>query len=164
MLNDTLAATIIDLVRNNRNYTTAAREAGIGERTFYIWRARGETEINRLAAGGRPRPSESIYLRFAQDLEKARGEAFGYAVEQVRRAMPDSWQAAAWWLERTAPNEYGRANRMIVTGADGGPVEVNVTARDELVARLDEMGRRIAALPSAGDILDVEAIDEVLEA
>lgn len=34
------------------------------------------------------------------------------------------WRAEAWWLERQRRDEFGRAERVEVTGAEGGPVQV----------------------------------------
>ncbi len=50
-------------------------------------------------------------------VEKAEGEAEATYSGLVARAADDSknWTAAAWWLERRHPNDYGRRDRVEVT-------------------------------------------------
>jgi hypothetical protein len=50
---------------------------------------------------------------FSDAVEKAEGEAESRFLTQVARAATTgTWQAAAWWLERRHPDEYGRRERM----------------------------------------------------
>lgn len=36
------------------------------------------------------------------------------SVGVIRHAARDTWQAAAWWLERRYPDEWGRKDRITV--------------------------------------------------
>lgn len=46
---------------------------------------------------------------FSETIEKARADAVqGYLQVIKRAADTGTWQAAAWWLERVLPNQYGR--------------------------------------------------------
>lgn len=71
----------------------------------------------------------------------------------INEAMPDSWQAAAWGLERRKPHEYGRQERLMVLRA----------LTSEVAGLPDEELRALAYGASEGDgeVIDVEArVDE----
>lgn len=79
---------------------TAAGLAGIGERTLYRWLERGEEDSDD--------DCETEFRQFWQAVKKAEAEAVEKHVAIVRNAAPRSWQAAAWWLERRYPDDWGR--------------------------------------------------------
>jgi transposase len=107
----------------------AAAHAGIAYSTLASWNARGRRELERTANGEKPDPKEAPFVEILEAVEKARAEATVRNVTLISRAAQDgTWQAAAWWLERTQPRKYGR--RTEVTGPDGGPMEHNVTVAD----------------------------------
>ena len=45
---------------------------------------------------------------FSVALKKAEAECKAARIATVLKASEKSWQAAAWWLERRCPDEYGR--------------------------------------------------------
>lgn len=47
-----------------------------------------------------------------------------------RAAIGGSWQAAAWWLERTQPGLYGRRQKFEHTGAEGQPIKLEVSTQE----------------------------------
>lgn len=49
---------------------------------------------------------------FAAAVQAAEDEAERSALQTIRDAMPDTWQAAAWWLERRRPQQYGKQERL----------------------------------------------------
>jgi hypothetical protein len=62
-------------------------------------------------------------LDFSVAVEKARAEAREVALDSIRTAAREGqWQAAAWYLERTAPNRYARVERREISGPDGGAI------------------------------------------
>lgn len=71
-----------------------------------------------------------IYPEFSQDVERAEAEAEIRNVAIIQKAATDTWQAAAWWLERRRPGDY--RTRSEVTGADGGAVRVVVEYAAEI--------------------------------
>jgi transposase len=115
------------------NYVeTAAAFAGISASTFYSWMARGRAEILRVEAGGDPDPGEVDFVEFVETVEKARADAEVRAVHAVQKAANDgTWQAAAWFLERSHPQRWGRFQRTELSGPGGGPVQVDVVALEE---------------------------------
>ncbi len=53
---------------------------------------------------------------FKEKIDKATEEAImngkQIAIKAIFKAMDKNWMAAAWWLERNFPNEYGRKDRI----------------------------------------------------
>ncbi len=92
--------TICRYVRQGLTYETAARAAGISESTFYRWRARGE------------KAQRGKFRQFWEAVKKAEAEAEQRLVERILAASRDSWQAAAWILERRYPDRWGRRDRV----------------------------------------------------
>lgn len=110
---------IVHLLGRGLYVEDAAAIAGVARSTAFDWIARGEEWI-----GSEEVPeNERVYLDFSVAVEKARAEAREVALGTIRKAAADGqWQAAAWYLERTAPNRYARVERREITGADGGPI------------------------------------------
>ena len=114
------------------NYQEAAASfAGISKATFFAWLDRGRIERTRLEEGEKPRKAESIYLDFVDAVENARAQAQVRHVANITKAGADgTWQASAWWLERSYPQQWGRFNRTEISGPDGGPIETTVSIDD----------------------------------
>ena len=77
----------------------------------------------------KPKPfkaEEWPYVVFQAQVLRARAAAEVRALHQINSAMGTNWQAAAWFLERTQPERYGRQNlRVSHEGATpGSPVEI----------------------------------------
>jgi transposase len=126
----------------------AAARAGIARRTFYNWLQRGQVE------------EEGIYREFAEALDEADAQGQAHLLAIIQQATqttpqgPGSWQAAAWLLERR--HGYVRDGRLSVqiTGADGGPVEVQAAPSiSDVRTFLDKLppSELRAALERAGD-------------
>ncbi len=113
-------AAILEAVRAGNYLETAAHLSGISKTTLYEWR--------------------DHYPNFANALEKARAEAEANCIALVKSAAIENWQAAAWWLERSFPDKYGRRTRV----EHGGEVTIHEQSDfdKEIAALLDEMARR----------------------
>lgn len=120
------------------NYVEDACEyAGLSRYTLYKWLRRGKAEIDRIQEGHKPDPAEDVYVNIVNTIEKARAEAVVRNVTLIQNAARDgSWQAAAWWLERTRPSQFGRRLATEVSGPDGGPVVVETVTPEALDARI----------------------------
>lgn len=100
---------IVDAITVGAIYELAAQYAGIAYATFNNWMARGRAEAARLETpGARPRKSETPYLEFLEAVKKAEGSAAVGWLAVIERAATETWQAAAWKLERRYPKDYGR--------------------------------------------------------
>ena len=74
---------------------------GIAEDTFYAWMKKPE---------------------FSEPIKKARLKCKARNVKLVSKAAITRWQAAAWSLERTYPEEYALRARLEHVGKGGGPI------------------------------------------
>lgn len=73
----------------------AAIRAGVSDQTLLNW--------------------EHKYPEFAAGIRKAEADAVARNVALIQRAAQDgTWQAAAWWLERRHPEEFGRRDRLSI--------------------------------------------------
>ena len=109
------------------NYAeTAARYAGVTSATFYNWMNRG-----RDAKSG-------LYMEFFDAVENAKAQAETRDVALIERAANETWQAAAWMLERKFPDRWGRRERTELSGPGGGPIQMehDYDIKDKLVARI----------------------------
>ena len=98
-LTDEVREKICEAIRKGNYLETAAAYAGIGISTFYDWIRRGDQTRG------------SKFSDFSEAVKKARAEAEAHAVAVIRDAAHNSWQAAAWWLERSFPDRWGRTHR-----------------------------------------------------
>ena len=107
-------AAIIESVRDGAYLEPAAEAAGVSASTVRGWIRRAEDH---------PADCGAEFLEFLTAYKKARAEAEIDAVRVIRGASLNTWQAAAWYLERTNPKRWGRQQRVEVdTSADGGPI------------------------------------------
>lgn len=112
---------------NAGNYQeTAAAYAGIGTTTFYRW----------MEQGADP-DAPQIYRDFREAVENARAQAEVRHVALITQAAQSgTWQASAWYLERSHPQRWGRFQRTEITGRDGGPIEVDAAALERKIAEV----------------------------
>lgn len=90
---------IVESLRAGVCIETAAEAAGVSSSTVRSWIRRAEDHPDDC---GEP------FLRFHAAYKKARADAELDAVKVIRAASQRSWQAAAWYLERSHPNRWGR--------------------------------------------------------
>lgn len=72
----------------------AAKKNGISHTTFYVWYNKGKEADNGL------------FREFYDEIEKAKAVAIEQYLKKIKKASETSWQAAAWWLERTCPDDF----------------------------------------------------------
>ena len=135
-LNSKVHEQIVKSIKSGSFATVAASTAGISIRTFHHWMERGEMEEARIAEGFPPSEEEAKYLKLRREVEVARAEAEVEAVQMVKMAARNgTWQAAAWYLERSFPQRWSR-NRIeeIVEEKEEADPQLALT---KLLARLD---------------------------
>ena len=131
---------IVDAIKLGNYQEHAANAAGITAATFYNWIDRGKRERERLSnPDEKPNPKEAVFLEFFEAVEKAKALAIAQNVAVIQRAAATgTWQAAAWWLERTAQKVYGRKQQLEHSGNADNPIalSVDVTELENKVKRI----------------------------
>ncbi len=85
------------------NYTAVVcKKLHIGEQTWYRWKKKGEKE------------SSGIFRDFLEAIQEAEAYAEGSALQNIREAGKQTWQAEAWYLERKFPERWGRRHEQLM--------------------------------------------------
>lgn len=100
--------TILQYIRAGNTYKISCTAAGVGESTFYEWQVFARDLKVRQAQGEELDTNDTILVEFADDVKKAEGLAIADKVAVIAIASKNQWQAAAWYLERKYPDEWGR--------------------------------------------------------
>lgn len=116
-------AELIAKLREGNYLETAAAWAGVSLGAVRDWLRCGNADLQE----GR---TDTPVARFARDADRARAEATARHVavvvrtaqgepahvdEETRQFIPavrGDWSAAAWWLERTDPERWGRRDKL----------------------------------------------------
>lgn len=114
----------------------SASLAGLNQATVHSWIGKGKAARTKLDEGKKLTKREQQWLEIGEAIEKARNAAAHRALSTITQAMSTgTWQAAAWYLERTDREHYGRVTRL--EGTQGDPIRVQSV--DEVEARLAEL-------------------------
>ena len=138
LLTDDTHERIIGALRLGNYVEHAATYAGISRATLYNWLKKGDAARERRDSGEELDDNEERYARFSEDVDTARAAAIVRNVGIIQQAAQTNWQAAGWFLERTAPQHFGRQIRTELSGPDRGPIQVEVT-RDELIEEISSL-------------------------
>lgn len=133
IMDEVTETALLDYVRIGVPIRKAVAAVGISEKTFYNWMTRGMNERERLATvpNAKVNTTEGVYLQFLQSVERARGEAITKKVAVIAKAGNEGdWRAAAWWLERQSPEEFGKIDTVQHTGTNGDAIKVQIEMGD----------------------------------
>ena len=106
----------------------AAGCAGVGARTFHTWMQRGKAEAS------------SIYGEFRHRILKAAKTSEMRLAARIA-ASPDT-NDAKWMLTHRFPKRWAEKTRHEITGANGGPMELNVDVRADLLDRVNRIAQQ----------------------
>jgi hypothetical protein len=120
------------------NYLEVAlRATGVGGATFRDWMRRGRTSRA---------PGDELYRELVERVDLARAEGEVRNVAQIASAARDNWQAAAWILERSYPERWGRVSTRYRLPPELPPEEdaatVRVSAELDPFAEVDELAAK----------------------
>jgi transposase-like protein len=134
-VNDQRVRNVISALSTGHYMERAARLANVNPSTVYVWKSKGEDERKRLAEGQDPTEYGQRYLEILEEIERAQEQAAHRSMTAIQKAAQDgSWQAAAWYLERTDHKHYGR--KTTIVGNDDGPIQVQNVSSEEVDAKL----------------------------
>ena len=126
----------------------AAIMAGISPSTYYEWMKKGESERVALESGedmlalpdtSLPAPEDGTpevelvfpFMEFSEAVKKARAEAEGAHIKNIRKAADNGvWQASAWFLERSHPKKWGKRSQLDLVAENDEPVQFEITYGD----------------------------------
>lgn len=115
-LDDPTIEVIANAIRAGANVQDAAHHAGVSKASLMDWLAYGRA--------ARVEGITTIYSTLLDRVERARADCKLESIAIIRQAArdrvengvkkPGQWAAAAWWLERRYPDEYGQRFRAII--------------------------------------------------
>lgn len=127
MLDEPTRAALIDAMRRTMRWSLAAQAAGIGVETLRGWRRRGES-------------GEEPYATLLAQLLQAKAERQAELMSDLDELGTRSWQAKAWLLERTAPEEFGMVSALRPEIEEAQ----QATSRESRLAQLREHWGRVS--------------------
>jgi len=113
-LTEELLKTIIEHSELGLPDQTMFMSLGIPKSTWYQWKNKGTALIERTKIGKieyktkRAMQEAQRLMDFTNAVKKGRQIAIARCVKIIHKAAEETWQAAAWYLERVAFETYGR--------------------------------------------------------
>lgn len=105
---------LMEAVSKGATMSLACKSAGISIHTYTRWMRQG-------------REGKKPYAQFVVDIEKAQGDRAQRWLEQIElAAYRGSWQAAAWLLERTEHESYGKRAPIVPVDQDDNDITVTI--------------------------------------
>ena len=124
-----LTKEITSYIHDGNSPTRSATLVGISPSTYFHWMSKGSKK-------------EPGFLEFSESIERAKAQSIVNRVACVSRvADSGNWQAAAWMLERMAPESFGK-NSTRAPEADAQRLEkpqgVSIQKLEESMAKILE--------------------------
>lgn len=129
-------------IREGKSKSMAFKLAGIHVDTGFDWLRYGRQNPERYPE----------YVELQEKMELAEAEFMGEMVDEVvataKSQRPNTWQAAAWLLERKAPEEWGKRDKVSIDASGGPLVQLNQVVLVDADAR--EASRALLRRVTAG--------------
>ena len=96
---------------------------GISKTTYYDYLDQAETYRRKAKLT----PDQKLIMDFSDSIKKGRAERENEAISTIQKAADKSWQAAAWYLERSNPEDWGQKIKTDNThkGDKNNPLNIN---------------------------------------
>ena len=132
-LNSQTQTSICNAIEAGTPLKYAALYAGVGESTVHRWLA--------MAEAAKPKPE---FVEFREAGQRAQARSVTRLVAMVTRAADNDWRAAAWLLERRAPEDFMTAEKRAGLEAARAEAEVVKAQADGKLRYLDRRRGREA--------------------
>lgn len=116
LLDEAVIKQICHYVRLGVPQKVAAMTQKIQENTYWLWRKNGKRDLNDGL--------DTIYAKLYVEIEKARADCVARNTEIIATAAAEDWRASAFFLERRHAEDWGKTEKLQMTGAGGGPVQI----------------------------------------
>lgn len=124
-----LTREISTYIRDGNSPTISATLVGISPSTYFNWMSKGSNQ-------------ESRFMEFLESIERAKAQSIVNRLAHIARAADSgNWRAAAWLLERMAPESFGKnSTRAPEVGAPrlDKPQGVSIQKLEESMAKILE--------------------------
>lgn len=144
---------VLTALRMGHYRSVAAAYAGISHETLRRWLKEAENPT-----------ADAEFRGFRDSVDVAEAQAEAIDLGLIRQAARDGeWRAAAWRLERSHPDRWGKKDRseVHVSGQIDHSVEVRVGADPISIAALARsLGERSAEAVDLGEIVDAEVVED----
>jgi len=148
---------LVNALRAGNYMEHAADYAGIHVSTVYRWLEKGGAELERRQQGYKGDKTLDQLCELCEAVKKAKGEAVVRAMALIQNAASSgTWQASAWFLERTQPNYFGRRTEIVGEGGGALKVEVSVEALEAKLTQVMSVMGVIADEPREIDDITTE--------
>lgn len=129
-LTDILVEEFATRIKLGLSYAMTCAHLGISYETFRRWRNEG-TEL--IKNPKRKSKKNDLLIKFVQEVDKANAENVMRRLGRIDKASTEGkWQADAWFLERRFPEEFGRVDRLKLTGEeDNEPLTIKLKWSDQ---------------------------------
>jgi len=132
-----LQARLVEAVEKGNYVCTACDLVGISTPTYYDWKMRGDK-------------GEEPFSSFLSAIKEAEAKAEDNALQVIQGANKDSWQSAAWYLERRKPDRWGKKERIEHSGNKEKPVALSIDYKKLKDDDLRELDRILESTRSEG--------------
>lgn len=113
---------VVESVKKGYSITDAGLLAGLGKDTLWMWLSNGRHKAEQYPH----------FAKLSDDIAVAQAERRADAVDAIvsvgTSQLPGSWQASAWYLERTDPENWGRKDKVEHSGQDSAGVRTQINA------------------------------------
>jgi hypothetical protein len=113
LLDKACEQSIIEAIQLGGHLDDAAQRGGINRRTLYRWLEKGKQYQADLEKGSEPNKDDLPYYNLMRNVEDTSASVRLRMVGRILVAADDDWKAAAWYLERSQPEQWGRRNQPI---------------------------------------------------
>ena len=124
-----LTGEITTYIRDGNSPTISATLVGISPSTYFNWMSKGSNQ-------------EPRFMEFSESIKRAYAQSIANRVAHIsREADSGNWRAAAWLLERMAPESFGKnSTRAPEAGAQRleKPQGVSIQKLEESMAKILE--------------------------